>query len=85
MEGSDAGYEFVDSYQLWRQHKVSSIKMMYLVVRRKKGHVIVEGISRTENYVEVGVMTPIALLPLDLRESLGPSYESARVLGSELL
>ena len=38
-----------------------------------------------ENHVEVGVMNPTSLLPLDLRESSGPLTELAWVLESELL
>lgn len=36
-------------------------------------------------HVEVGVMTPTSLLPLDLRDSSGPLTELAWVLGNELL
>lgn len=37
------------------------------------------------DYVEVGVRTPTTLLPLDLRDVLGPSTELACVLGCEPL
>ena len=37
------------------------------------------------DYVEVGVRTPATLLPLDLRDVLGPSIELACVLGCEPL
>ena len=37
------------------------------------------------NYVEVGVRTPTALLPLDLRDVFRPSMELACVLGCEPL
>ena len=37
------------------------------------------------DYVEVGVRTPTTLLPLDLRDVLGPSMELACVLGCEPL
>ena len=37
------------------------------------------------DYVEVGVRTPITLLPLDLRDVFGPSTELACVLGCEPL
>lgn len=37
------------------------------------------------DHVEVGVRTPTTLLPLDLRDVLGPSIELACVLGWEPL
>ena len=37
------------------------------------------------DHVEVGVRTPTTLLPLDLRDVLGPSIELACVLGCEPL
>ena len=41
--------------------------------------------SRFSDYIDVGVRTPTTLLPLDLRDVLGPSTELACVLGCEPL
>ena len=49
-------------------------------------HYVPRGLSSgLYDYVEVGVRTPTTLLPLDLRDVLGPSIELACVLGCEPL
>ena len=51
-----------------------------------EGHYVVGRFRKVlEDYVEVGVMTPTALLPLDLREPSVSSTELRWVLGTELL
>lgn len=52
-------------------------KTVHLIVRRRSSGLV--------DYVEVGVRTPTTLLPLDLRDVLGPSIELACVLGCEPL
>ena len=58
--------------------------MVYIV---KTVHFILRGSSSSLIivYVEVGVSTPTTLLPLDLRDAVGPSTELACVLGSDTL
>lgn len=48
--------------------------MMYVVLRQKKVRFVVDEFkSMGRDHVDVGVITPTALLPLDLRELFGPS------------
>ena len=78
--------EIVPKLELKLFFATCRLKSLYVELRGQNGHFVIQGFSSSlEYYVEVGVMTLTALLPLDFREPSGSSTELRWVLGTELL